>query len=282
MIRLNPNDLRTVNLGALDDADPWKAAVSRVIFGIIRAVEPPLRPVPIPGLMPPRPTATLSETLAAMIEADDPTPPCPGCAEAEAKVKELEHETADMVMVAHQQGYERAKDELRPLKQRMDAIDAARQGEPPCPGSEWTDRIITDAEWAGQIRAWGRQGWDAAAALRVELAEQTRRAEQAMAREAEAANSRDEWRARYGSSLTEVGILVDLVRRLARQLGIAREWSPDYQIEALDAAWDAAAPYCQEDRPVRDGEDEESREDDVPHDGFHDGHDTPEERDGER
>ncbi|BDU76244.1 hypothetical protein [Mesoterricola sediminis] len=65
---------------------------------------------------------------------------------------------------------------IKEMKERLSRIDAAREGEPPMP-----DRIIgpDGSRWAHlpDVEAWGRQGWDAAAALRVELAEVTEAAQ---------------------------------------------------------------------------------------------------------
>ena len=56
--------------------------------------------------------------------------------------------------------------ENRGLRARLAAIDAAKAGEPPMPA---VDGYPWDVDIKG-LAAWGRQGWDAAAALRVQLA----------------------------------------------------------------------------------------------------------------
>ena len=66
-------------------------------------------------------------------------------------------------------------EKLREYETRLAAIDAAKAGEPPKPnpfhetGPEEAELVDTEVI---RLSAWGRQGWDAAAALRVELAEE--------------------------------------------------------------------------------------------------------------
>jgi hypothetical protein len=60
------------------------------------------------------------------------------------------------------------------LRTRLAAIDAAKAGEPPMPdcGAKPTkDGFMVPQIRTQKIIVWGRQGWDAAAALRVDLAE---------------------------------------------------------------------------------------------------------------
>ena len=81
-------------------------------------------------------------------------------AEVEQLKAELEHEKGHPLM-----------SEWLELKARLAAIDAAKAGDPKEP--DWTlgERFGRGSNWVErETRAWGRQGWDAAAALRVELA----------------------------------------------------------------------------------------------------------------
>jgi hypothetical protein len=79
---------------------------------------------------------------------------------AEAQLKDAEAIPANWLGVS---------EKLREYETRLAAIDAAKAGEPPIPdeffggAGEDPDRVLE------RRTAWGRQGWDAAAALRVEL-----------------------------------------------------------------------------------------------------------------
>lgn len=106
--------------------------------------------------------------------------------EAEAREKELEAERKRLV--AANEALDRRVD-IEEAQDRLAAIDAAREGEPPMPSKN----VLTWINWATGMEAWGRQGWDAAAALRVALAEVTARLDTASATAAgDVAQAREE------------------------------------------------------------------------------------------
>ena len=88
--------------------------------------------------------------------------------EARAEVEWLREEDRQ----GHE-AYGRLSKEKADLLGRLAAIDAAKAGEPPCPVGEMIQKTIVDGA-RDRLIAWGRQGWDTAAALRVELAEETK------------------------------------------------------------------------------------------------------------
>ena len=90
--------------------------------------------------------------------------------DAEARVRDL---TAQVEALNHLD--EDTAEEYREWKARAEraeaqlaAIDAAKAGEPPMPKISVTGMPMHQ-EQIHKVEAWGRQGWDAAAALRVDL-----------------------------------------------------------------------------------------------------------------
>lgn len=71
-------------------------------------------------------------------------------------------------------GRRAATEALKDAEDRLAAIDAAKAGEPPIPEPVTMERIDV---YERRLVRWGRQGWDAAAAMRVELAEANQRIE---------------------------------------------------------------------------------------------------------
>ena len=65
------------------------------------------------------------------------------------------------------------------LRSRLSAIEAAKAGEPPIPVWHEHDRYNyaePEHRFRARLEDWGREGWDAAAALRVEVEELRHRA----------------------------------------------------------------------------------------------------------